>query len=134
MKALILIAALSLSGCATVSSWFSSPNSAAYISTAVDIAVATAEAKGIPAAQINAIAKQALAADSGVGSSLAAVGALVDAQIAKLKLPPADQAAANILVAALEAAITTKINGSTSAASAQAAAADVLNAVILATA
>lgn len=133
MKLIALIAVLALTGCATVSSWFASPNSAAYITAAVDIAVATAEAKGISAAQINGIAKLALAADSGTTTSLSAVAGLVDSQIGKLKLSTGDQAAADILVSALSAAITAKVNGNASVASAQAAAAVVLNAVVTAT-
>lgn len=118
-----------LNGCATLGS----PQAAPYIQAAVDIAVATAEAKGIAAVQINIIAKAALAVDTGASGTLPAIATLVDAQIAKLKLPAADQAAANILMAALQAAITAKIGSNKNLAAAQAAVAVVLNDVIAAT-
>lgn len=97
------------------------------------IAVSTAEAKGVSAAQINTIAKAAFAADTDVPTTLSAVGALLDSQIAKLKLPAGDQAAADILVAALEAAIAVKVGTNTSIANAQAAVGVVLTDVIAAT-
>jgi hypothetical protein len=131
-KLLLLPLILLFSGCSTIEGWFGSPNSAPYIQAAVDIAVATAESKGISAAQINSIAKQALAADTGTTATLAAIATLVDQQIAKLKLPAGDQAAANILMAALEAVITAKIGTSKTVAAAEAATALVLNDVIAA--
>lgn len=138
VKALIpLLAVLAfcggLAGCATVSGWFAAPSSQPYIVAAIDVAVATAEQKGVPAAQINAIAKQALAADQGTTATLATVAALVNAQIARAHLPPGDLAAANILEVAAEAAIQAKIGNDPKVASAQAAVAQVLNAVIAAT-
>ncbi len=128
-----LTCALALSGCQTVSAWFGSPNSAPIITAAVDVAVATAEQKGVQAAQINSIAKQALAADSGVSATLATVASVVNAQLAKLNLPAGDLAAANILEVAIGAAIEAKIGNNASVAQAQAAVAQVLNAVIAAT-
>ncbi len=133
MKALVILVAVSMTGCAAISNWFGSPSSAPYIQAAVDIAIATAEAKGISATQINTIAKAALAADSGTTTTLAAVAGLVDSQISKLHLPPGDQAAADILVTAISAAISAKVGTNTSVANAQAAAAVVLNDVIAAT-
>lgn len=127
------IGAFSLSACSTVSPALSSPSAAPYVQAAVDVAVATAESKGITAAQINTIAKQALAADQGSGATLAAISALVDAQIAKLKLPAADQAAADIVVAALSASVQTQLSANPTLAQAQTAAAVVINDVIAAT-
>jgi hypothetical protein len=121
------------SACSTIEGLISSPTGATVVTAAADVAVATAESKGISAAQINAIAKTVLAADSGSSATLAALSALVTTQIAAAKLPPGDQAAADILVAALSASIQTKIAGNTSLAAAQAAVAEVLNDVILAT-
>lgn len=131
--AALCVLAVSLSGCQTVSAWFGSPNSAPIITAAVDVAVATAEQKGIQAAQINSIAKQALAADSGVSATLATVASVVNAQLAKLNLPAGDLAAANILEVAIGAAIQAKVGDNASVAQAQAAVAQVLNAVIAAT-
>lgn len=124
-----------LSGCATVSkidAAITSPAAQPYITAAVDVAVATAETKGVSAAQINSIAKVALAADQGVGATLATISGVVNTQLAKLKLSPGDQAAAAILELALDAAIDAKIGKNPTIAQSQAAAADVLNAVIAA--
>jgi uncharacterized protein YceK len=134
MKNLLLaIPLVALAGCASVSSFFSSPTAAPIIVASVDIAVATAEQKGITAAQINTVAKAALAADTGVNGTLAAVSALVDADVAKLNIPAGDKAAADILIAALSGAVSAKVGTSTSLAAAQADAATVLQAVIAAT-
>lgn len=122
-----------LHGCSVLAK-ITAPTSQPYIVAAVDVAVATAEAKGIPAAQINAIAKQALAADSGTAASLAAISTLVNTQLAELKLPAGDLAAAQILEDALAVAIQAQIGANPNVAQAQAAIAAVLNAVIEATA
>ena len=95
--------------------------------------MATAEAKGISAAQINSIAKQALAADSGATATLAELAALVNAQLAKLTLPAADIQAAAIVEGALGAAIDAQVGQNPTAAATQAAAADVLQAIVAAT-
>lgn len=121
------------SGCTTMQKVFS-PAAAPYVTAAVDTAIAIAEAKGVQAIQINRIAKAALAADSGAGASLATVTALVNAQMAKLNLPPTDLAAAQILELALTTAVQQQIGQNPSVAIAQADVAQVLNAVIAATA
>lgn len=122
----------SLPGCASVESFLGSPNGQIVAVAAVDVAVATAEQKGVPAAQINKVAKAALAADTGVSGSLAVISALVDDAIAKSNLPAGDLAAAKILEVALGASIQSKIGNSANVAAAQAAIADVLRAVIAA--
>jgi len=104
------------------------------ITAAADVAVATAEAHGISATQINSIASQALAADSGTAASLAEVGTLVNQQLAKLNLPPADLAAAQVVEIALGAAIQAQVGNNATAAQTQAAVADILKAIIAATA
>jgi uncharacterized protein YceK len=128
----IMLAGSVLSGCSTLSK-LTGPSAQPYVTAAVDIAVATAESKGVPAAQINAIAKQALAADQGTAASLVAVAAVVNAQLAKLNLPPGDLAAAQILEAALGAQIQVQIDKNPGVATAQAAIAQVLQSVIAAT-
>lgn len=134
MKTFLIVAALTLlSACASLTSFFSSPTGQAVAIASVDIAVATAEQKGVKATDINRIAKLALAADSGVSGTLGALSALVNAQIAQLNLPPADLAAAQILEIALSAAIQSKLEGNTDLAFAQAQVAQVLNAAIAAT-
>lgn len=128
----IVLGASMLQGCATLQKVFS-PASAPYVTAAVDVAVATAESKGVKAVQINAIAKQALAADTGAGASLAAVTTLVSAQIAKLNLPAADLAAVQILELALTGAVQQQIGQNPDIAVAQADVAQLLSAVIAVT-
>lgn len=115
-----------LYGCATLTK----PEAQPYIKAAVDIAVATAETKGVTAAQINSIAKQALAADAGSAASLAEVNTLINAQLAKLSLPPADIQALQILETALSAAVQAQIGTNPNLAQAQAAVAEFINEAI----
>lgn len=122
-----------LSGCATVEGFFASPASAPVVESVVLIAVGTAESKGITAAEINKVAKVALAADSGTGATLATVAAAVNAEFATLNLPAADLAAANILEAALSAAIQAKIGSNADVAATEANVATVLQLAINAT-
>ena len=130
---LVLGALPFLHGCASVPAALSTPVGQATLAAAADVAVATAEQKGITAAQINAIAHQALVADSGASATLAAVAGVVNSELAALKLPAGDLAAAQILEAALSVAIAEQIGSNATLANAQAAAADVINAVIAAT-
>lgn len=130
---LLAVSILAISmGCTSVQSFFNSPQSKPVIDAVVLVAVATAETKGVPAEQINKVAKAALAADTGVAGSLAAISALVDQAIAQSGLPAADLAAAKILEVALGAAITAKIGNNQDLAAAQADVAVVLNSVIAA--
>jgi hypothetical protein len=124
--------ALGLTACASVPAALSSPVGQATLGAVADVTVATAEQHGITAAQINSIAHKALAADQGASASLAAVAGVVNVELASLKLPAGDLAAAQILEAALSVAITERIGSNASLANAQAAAADVINAVIAA--
>jgi uncharacterized protein YceK len=128
-----LSVAMLIAGCASIESFISSPTGAAIVQASVDVAVATAEAKGVPASQINKVAKAALAADTGVSGTLAAISSLVDVQIANAGLPAADLAAAKILEVAISASITAKVGSNANLAAAQAAVADILNEVIAAT-
>jgi len=122
-----------LGGCAALESFFGSPTGATVVSAAVDIAVATAESKGVSASEINKIAKAALVADSSTAATVATIMAAVNAAVAKAHLPAGDQTAILIVEAALDAAIQAKISGSASVAAAQVAIADVLSPVIAAT-
>jgi hypothetical protein len=115
-----------LHGCATLTS----PGAQPYLLAAVDVAVATAESKGIPATQINSIAKAAVAADTGTTATLAAISTLINGRLTKLNLPPGDLAAAGILEVALSAAISGALANNPNVAQAQTAIADVLNDVI----
>jgi hypothetical protein len=95
--------------------------------------VATAEQKSVSSAQINSIARAALAADTGTTATLAAISSLINNQIAKLNLPAGDQAAASILEVALAAAITAKIGNNATVAQVQASIAVILQDVIAVT-
>lgn len=122
-----------MTGCAQFLAFEQSPTGEAVLKASVLVAVGTAESKGVSAVQINAIAHRALDADSNVSASLAAVAAVVEVEVAALKLPPQDQAAADILLAALSAAVQAKVGTNASLAQAQTAAAVVINDVIEAT-
>lgn len=136
MKSLVTLmtacALMALCACASIQSFFGSPASQPIVDAVVLVAVATAEQKGVPAAQINKVAKAALVADTGVAGSLAAISALVDDAIAKSGLPAADLAAAKILEVALAAAITSKIGNNADLAAVQSDVAVILNSVIAA--
>ena len=124
---------IALSACATVSGWFSKPTTAQYIQDAVNVAVLVASTQGVSAAEINTIAKAALAADNGAVSTLAELQALLDKEIAKLNLPAADQSAINIVVAALAGALASAIGSNSTVQQAQVIIADVLNDIVAAT-
>lgn len=122
-----------MTGCAQFVAFEKSPTGEAVLQASVLVAVGTAESKGISATQINAIAHKALEADSNVSASLAAVSLVVQNEVAALHLPPQDQAAADILLAALSAAVQSKVGTNADLAQAQTAAAVVINDVIAAT-
>ena len=130
---LALPVTIALSGCATISGWFSNTTTAQYIQDAVDVSVLVASTQGVSAAELNTIAKAVLAADNGAVSTLAELQTLLDKEIAKLNLPTADQAAINILVAALSGALASEIGSNTTVQQAQVIIADVLNDIITAT-
>lgn len=125
-----------LSGCAVlqkINTAVTSPQAQPYIKAGALVAVATAEQHGVSAAEINAVAKKALAADQGVGASLAAVQAVLDAELIKLHLPAGDLMAIMIVEAEFNAYIQAQIGNDPTLAGAQAAAADIFQAVIAAT-
>jgi predicted small lipoprotein YifL len=115
LHSLIAIAALALlAGCTSLGN-LTTPSGNVLVQVAVDVAVGqvvgtgpTAKAK---AAQISAIAQQALSIDQGSSVTLAALEGAVNAQIAKLNLPPADALAAQVLVQTVESIITQKLTG-----------------------
>lgn len=130
----IVLALSVMAGCASLSAKVTSPTAQPYVTAAAQAAVGIAESQGITAAQINSVATQALAADQGTGATLGAVSGVVNTQLAKLKLNASELLAAEGLEAALAIAINQQISGNANVAAAQAAIADVLNAIILATA
>lgn len=129
VKAMVCLALCgALTDCATLNA----PSAQAYVQAAVDIAVGSAELKGITAAQINKVCKIVLAADTGVTTTLATLTQLLNAQVLKLNLPAADMLAATILEVALDAAIQAKLQGNSTVAQAQATIAEVMQYAIAA--
>lgn len=131
---------LTLHGCAQfrttvdkTSTAITSPQAQPFIKASALAAVTAAEQHGITAAQINAVAKAALAADQGAGASLAAIKAVLDTQLVKLKLPAGDLVAIGIVEDEFNLYAQSYISADPTLASAQAAAADIFQAVILAT-
>lgn len=137
---LLAVAVPFMGGCVNLQSFtqkasaaVTSPQAQPYIKAGALVAVTTAESHGITAAQINAVAKKALAADSGAGASLAAVQAVLDSELVKLNLPAGDALAISIVEAEFNAYVQAQIGTDPTLASAQAAAADIFQAVIAAT-
>lgn len=128
-------AVLTLQGCATVqklTTAVSSPQAQPFIQAGAAVAVATAESKGVKAAQIVSIAQEALQADSNTAATLATVGAVINTELAKLNLPAGDIDAAIILESAFSVYIQSQVGNNATVAQTQAAVADVLNAIIAA--
>lgn len=138
MKTRILslaLAFLALAGCATfakITAAVSSPQAQPFIQAGAQVAVATAESKGVTAAQIINVAQKALQADSGTAATLATVGQIINAELVKLNLPAGDIAAASILEASFSVYIQSQLGNNATVAQTQAAVADVLNAIIAA--
>lgn len=131
VAALVLGAGSQLTACASLGKAIT-PASQIVIDGAADVAVATAVQKGIPAAQIKAVATQLLALDNG-SAALAAIESAVNTIVAKQHLPPGDVAAVQLLTQSLTAAVNLKLSAPAAAGvtgSTQVAIADVLNAVI----
>lgn len=121
-----------LTACSTLPA-VTSAQAQPYVIAVAQVAVDVAEAHGITAAQINSVAKQALAADSGAVASLSALSALVNVQLAKAKLPQADIDAVEVVEVAVTTAFATQLGANPTVAQTQAAVADFLNALIAAT-
>jgi hypothetical protein len=131
--ALLLIALpvmFSLHGCATIQSWLGSPTGEAVVIAGVQVAVTTAEQKGISAAQINSIARTVFVDTQGVAISLSALTAAANAELIKLKLPPNDVAAFQVLEVAFDAYLVSKYGSNETVQNVQADLALFLNQVI----
>jgi uncharacterized protein YceK len=123
-KVLMVLAALpllaTLHGCASVQSFFSSPTGQEVVIAGVDVAVTTAESKGVSALQINSVAKSVLAADSGASATLAALSSAVDGAAVKAGVPSGDMLAFQILEAAFDSYLLTKYGNNPAVANVQA--------------
>lgn len=124
-----------LTGCATVAkvdAVVTSPAAQPTITLVAEGAVLAAEAKGVTAEEINVIAKAALAADSGVTASLGAVDAAVNDAAEKAKLPAQYWPLIQLFENAVTETVAAKVGDNATVAATQAAVADVLRAVIVA--
>lgn len=137
---LVMPLAFTLQGCAQLTAFtqkasavVTSPEAQPFVQAGALAAVASAESHGITAEQINAVAHKALAADQGAGASLAAVKAVLDAELAKLNLPVGDVVAIGIVESEFNLWVQGQVQNDPTLASAQAAAADIFQAVINAT-
>ena len=124
----IVFSALSMSGCAQLTALekkITSPNGQVVSQITVDLAVGAVVGSGSDAkskaANIKAVAQKVLAADQGTTVALSALVAVANSQIATLKLSPAEQAGATLLVSTLSAlaanALAPPAAGGTNAAS-----------------
>lgn len=122
---------------AEVQAVVTSPAAQVLVTAAVDAAIATAESKGITAAQINSVAKVALTAAGSTGATVGTVTAVANAKLATLNLPAGDLAAAQLLESLIGAEIQARLAADPTAtanvASASTDVSFVLNAVIGAT-
>lgn len=142
MLAMLTLTA-ALIGCSYMSQLIA-PAAQPFVLAAVDVAVAQAitnQAGGDATAQkavalkIKTVAKQILAADSSVNTTVATLEIDLNAKILALKLPPPELAASLALAASLEAALTTYIQTTPKGqvvSTTQIAIADIANAVITA--
>lgn len=101
-------------GCTTLGN-LATPAASPFVQIAVDVGVATAVGVG-PAAHakavgISAAAQAALAVDQGNAVTLTVIEAAINAQIAKLNLPPADKLAFGVLTQTLGAIVTQSLSG-----------------------
>ena len=131
--AIMVMVAPVLTACTTVQGFFASPAAPVVVTVGVDVAVAAAEQNGVKASDINRIAKIALAANASTSTTLGAVAAVVNGEIATLNLPPLDVAAANALELVISQTIQAKVGDNPDLVAARADVAQVLQAVITAT-
>lgn len=110
----ITFGALSLQGCAYLESPAAQPLDSIAVAVAVDAVVGTnTVTQAARAHAVKDIATQVLAYDTGVVATLAELQTVVAAKIAALHLPPGDQAAAQLFLAVINAAINQYISAHT---------------------
>lgn len=132
--AIASIALCIVSACAYLESPAAQPFDAIAVAVAVDSVVGTnTVTQAARASAVKRIAQEVLAADTGVTATLDNLEGIATAKVAALKLPPGDQAAAQLFLAVLDTAINqyaSKVTGGSNVASTQAAIATVCNWVI----
>ncbi len=106
---LVLAATLPyLHGCASTQAWLGTPTGEAVTIAGVQVAVTTAEQKGVSAAQINSVAKSIIADVQMSTVTLATMTATLNAELIKLKVPAGDVAAFQGLELAFDAYLVGK--------------------------
>ena len=141
MSLLAAIAVLTLtSGCATQMASLSkalAPASQPYLQVGVGSAVMLAVSKGVPIADIQGVANNALVIAKGINVSAATIQADLNALIAKSKLTPPQLIAANELSASLAVIINQYLSKNATSgnivATTQLAVTDIADAVLVAT-
>lgn len=132
--ALIGVIAAVLCACAYLESPAAQPLDAIAVAVAVDTVVGTnTVTQAARASAVKAIAAQVLAADTGTAATVDSLEAVAASKVAALKLPPGDQAAAQLFLAVIDTAANTylaKLTGGATVANTQAAIAVVCNWVI----
>lgn len=121
---------LGLHGCASTQAFLTSPTGTEVVAAGVQVAVTTAEGKGITAAQINAVAKTVLADDQGATASLSALTAAVNGAAVKAGVPAGDVQAFQILETAFDVWLIAKYGSNATVQNVQADVAAFCNAVI----
>lgn len=119
-----------LHACTTLQAWISSPTGQVVVTAGVQVAVTTAEQKGLRAAQINSVAKSVLQADQGATATLAVLTNIINKQLAKLNLPAADIDAFTGLELAFDTYLVTKYGNNATVQNLQADVAGFCNQVI----
>jgi len=125
-----LVMVLMITACASVQSFLGSPTGQTVVVAGVQVAVTTAEQRGVTAAQINSVAKAVLAADSGLTVSLTTLTATVNSAAQKAGVPPGDIVAFQVLETAFDAYLVAKYGTNSTVTNVQADIATFANAVI----
>lgn len=113
-----------LSGCKT---FWSSPEAPPIIASGVLTGIVYAESKGVPAAQINAVCKQVLAADSSGTATMAELSTLLNTKLESIKGVSQYVGAIAILESAFTLAINEQVAANPTVATVQTDAAVFLN-------
>jgi hypothetical protein len=145
----VALSASTLTGCAEITKLeqkITSPGGQVISQIAVDLAIGAVVGNDpnakTKAGRVKSIAQKVIAADQGTSVTLSALVAVANSEIAKLQLPPAEQAASALLVQSLTILVSNALTpppgvtatpASTAAANVQVIVAQLMNQVILAT-
>jgi hypothetical protein len=130
---LLLVATLPfLHGCTTLTADMSTPVGQATTAAIAQVAVTTAETKGVTAAELQKLASAGLAADASATTTLLSVEGALNAAFTKMGLPSGDAAALQILEVALDGAAAASVGSNKTYQNAQVEISDLLTAVLVA--